>query len=282
MGVGDQQTHTKTRANPPSPPFPSGTRVVLVQRSCGYNPARHTLTLADIGRAVESVARAAAAKHISPRPLVCVDNCYGEFTETAEPGSVGADLIAGSFIKGIGGSVAPCGGYVAGTHAAVAAATARLTAPGCGADMGAVDGHTLRLLLQGLWLAPHTVGEAVKGGRVVARALATLGCATFPSPTATPPFPFVTAAVLGSEARLVAFCGAIQAASPVGAYVRPDTGPRSRGWRLGRVWGRHVHRRLHRRTVCRRPVGARPTLCTARAAPTGASGWRRWRARSRR
>ena len=171
------------------------------------------------------MARAAASKHVSPRPLVCVDNCYGEFTEAAEPGSVGADLVAGSFIKGVGGTVAPCGGYVAGTRAAVGAAAARLTAPGCGADMGAMDGHTLRLLLQGLWLAPHTVGEAVKGGRVVARALAALGCDAFPSPTATPPFPFVTAAVLGSEARLVAFCGAIQAASPVGAYVRPTPGP---------------------------------------------------------
>lgn len=196
-----------------------------MQRSCGYDPRRRTLALADIQRAIETVHAAASKKHITPRPLVLVDNCYGEFTEAAEPGAVGADLVAGSFIKGIGGTVAPCGGYVGGSPDLVLAAASRLTAPGCGTDMGAVDGHTLRLLLQGLWLAPHTVGEAVKGGRVVARALAAEGCAATPPPDAPAPFPFVTAAVLGSEARLVAFCGAVQAASPVGSFVRPTPGP---------------------------------------------------------
>ena len=214
--------HAFTHSTPP--PFILGTRAVLVQRSCGYDPARRTLTLADVGRAVETVQEAAKRKGVR-RPAVVVDNCYGEFTEAAEPGAVGADLVAGSFIKGVGGTIAPCGGYVGGRRDLVAAAAARLTAPGCGADMGAVDGGTLRLMLQGLWLAPHTVGEAVKGGRLVARALAAEGCAVTPPPGAPAPFPFVTAAVLGSEARLVAFCGAVQAASPVGAYVRPTPGP---------------------------------------------------------
>lgn len=82
-----------------------------------------------------------------------VDNCYGEFTEEAEPGSLeGVDLVMGSFIKGLGGTVAPCGGYVCGKKELVEAAAARATAPGVGLDYGAIEGSTLRLLFQGLWL----------------------------------------------------------------------------------------------------------------------------------
>ncbi len=32
-----------------------------------------------------------------------VDNCYGEFVQTEEPTSCGADLMAGSLIKNPGG-----------------------------------------------------------------------------------------------------------------------------------------------------------------------------------
>ena len=34
-----------------------------------------------------------------------VDNCYGEFTELAEPTMLGADLAAGSLIKNPGGGL---------------------------------------------------------------------------------------------------------------------------------------------------------------------------------
>ena len=36
-----------------------------------------------------------------------VDNCYGEFVQTEEPTSRGADLMAGSLIKNPGGGIAP-------------------------------------------------------------------------------------------------------------------------------------------------------------------------------
>ncbi len=58
------------------------TRVALVQRSCGYAD-RPTLSIAEIQRVVRLVREA------SPRCLVLVDNCYGEFTEPAEPCAVG-------------------------------------------------------------------------------------------------------------------------------------------------------------------------------------------------
>ena len=66
---------------------------------------------------------------------------------------VGADLTMGSLIKSPGGTVVPSGGYIAGRADLVAAAGARLTAPGIGLDAGAVPGETLRLMFQGLFRA---------------------------------------------------------------------------------------------------------------------------------
>ena len=74
----------------------------------------------------------------------------------------GADLIAGSLIKNPGGTVAPCGGYVAGRKKWVDAAAARLSAPGLGVDCGSTPGDIMRAFFQGLFLAPQMVGEAIK------------------------------------------------------------------------------------------------------------------------
>ena len=74
----------------------------------------------------------------------------------------GADLIAGSLIKNPGGTIAPCGGYVAGRARWVKAAAARLSAPGLGVDCGSTPGHIMRVFFQGLFLSPQMVGEAIK------------------------------------------------------------------------------------------------------------------------
>lgn len=94
--------------------------------------------------------------------VILVDNCYGEFVESTEPTAVGADLIAGSLIKNPGGTVAPCGGYVAGKEQWVNAAATRLSAPGIGVDSGATPGDVMRMLFQGLYISPQMVGESIK------------------------------------------------------------------------------------------------------------------------
>uniref|UniRef100_A0ACD5V3V9 Uncharacterized protein n=1 Tax=Avena sativa TaxID=4498 RepID=A0ACD5V3V9_AVESA len=133
------------------------TGCALIQRSCGYS-WRKSLSVADIRRAIDLI------KMQNPNCKVMVDNCYGEFVETSEPPMVGADLIAGSLIKNPGGTIAPCGGYVAGKKDLVEAAAARLSAPGLGVEFGSAPGHVMRALFQGLFLAPQMVGEAVKVG----------------------------------------------------------------------------------------------------------------------
>ncbi|KAM3696696.1 hypothetical protein ACJW31_06G057800 [Castanea mollissima] len=131
------------------------TRCALIQRSCGYS-WRQSLSINEIGRAIKTI------KMQNPNCLVMVDNCYGEFVESIEPPMVGADLIAGSLIKNPGGTIAPCGGYVAGKERWVKAAAARLSAPGLGVDCGSTPGDIMRAFFQGLFLSPQMVGEAIK------------------------------------------------------------------------------------------------------------------------
>ena len=161
----------------------------------------------------------------APGCAVLVDNCYGEFVEEAEPccADIGADLVMGSLIKGVGGTLVARGGYVAGRADLVRAAVGRLTVPGGGGAPGASGGDVHRLTLQGLHMAPHTVGEALKASRLIAAVMHAEGFAVLPGPSSKRR-DFVTAVRLGSRDRLVAFCEAVQGCSPVGAYVAPVPG----------------------------------------------------------
>lgn len=77
----------------------------------------------------------------------------------------------------------------------------------------------------GLFLAPQMVGEALKGGRLVARVMADAGYTVIPAPSTPLARPsFITAVRLGSRARMVAFCRAVQRCCPVGSYVQPVPG----------------------------------------------------------
>lgn len=192
------------------------TRMVLIQRSCGYS-WRASLTIADIEKIVHSV------KQQNPETICFVDNCYGEFVETREPTAVGADLIAGSLIKNPGGTIVTAGGYVAGRADLVEAACCRLTAPGIGSSGGATLDQ-LRLMFQGLFLAPQMVGEALKGNYLIAATFADLGYLVNP-PVNHPQRDVIQAIQLGSAMKLKAFCRAIQQYSPIDAYVEPVPAP---------------------------------------------------------
>ncbi|MFZ9947453.1 MAG: aminotransferase class I/II-fold pyridoxal phosphate-dependent enzyme [Vulcanococcus sp.] len=192
------------------------TRMVLIQRSCGYS-WRPSLTVAQIGRLVERV------KAIQPGCLVFVDNCYGELVELQEPTAVGADLMAGSLIKNLGGTIAPTGGYVAGCAELVEQACCRLTAPGIGSEGGTgFDLH--RLLFQGLFLAPQMVTEALLCAELTAAVFEGLGYAVNPLVGGVRS-DVIQAVRFGAPEPLKAVCRAFQACSPVGSYLDPVPAP---------------------------------------------------------
>ena len=188
------------------------TRLVLIQRSCGYT-WRQSLSLADIEKIVYLV------KQQNPDTVCFVDNCYGEFIEDREPTAVGADLMAGSLIKNPGGTIVTAGGYLAGKAELVEAAVCRLTAPGIGSSGGATFDQN-RLLFQGLFLAPQMVGEALKGSHLIAYVFDQLGYKVNPLPMVHRQ-DLIQGIQLGSADKLIAFCRAIQQNSPIGSYLDP-------------------------------------------------------------
>ena len=192
------------------------TRLVLIQRSCGYS-WRPSVGVEQIGRLIERV------KALQPDCDVFVDNCYGELVEELEPTAVGADLIAGSLIKNLGGTIAPTGGYVAGRAELVERACCRLTAPGIGGE-GGTSFDLNRLLFQGLFLAPQMVAEALIGAELVAQVFSDLGFAVNPAPGG-PRSDVIQAVRLGDPERIKTVCRAFQATSPVGSYLDPVPAP---------------------------------------------------------
>ena len=187
-------------------------RAVLIQRSRGY-ATRASLGVEEIGAICDAVR--AVRKDVS----VIVDNCYGEFVEEREPIEAGADLIVGSLIKNPGGGLAPTGGYLAGRRDLVEAAAMRLTAPGLGGEVGCTLGQS-RALYQGLFLAPHTVAQAVKTAVFAAGLMEKLGYETDPVSTATR-HDIIQMIHMRSPDRLERFCRGIQSGAPVDSHVTP-------------------------------------------------------------
>jgi cystathionine beta-lyase family protein involved in aluminum resistance len=188
------------------------TRMLMVQRSCGY-AWRNSLRIDQLKELITFV------RTSYPKLLIFVDNCYGELVEKKEPGDIGADLMAGSLIKNLGGSVAPTGGYVAGRSELVKLTAQRLTAPGIGEHMGATLDWQ-RLFYQGLFFSPLTVSESIKGAVFSAAFWRALGFEVHPEPEA-PRADLIQAVKLGSRDKMIAFCQGLQKGSPVDSHVLP-------------------------------------------------------------
>jgi cystathionine beta-lyase family protein involved in aluminum resistance len=196
------------RAQPPA--------VVFVQRSRGYAPQR-SLSIAAIAAVVDVVRDSAADA------LVLVDNCYGELVEEREPLAAGADVIAGSLIKNVGGGLAPGGGYLAGRGDLIERIAARVFAPGIGAALGPSLGFG-RALIQGLFYAPLVVAESLRGLNFAAALFADLGFAVDPAP-GDERTDIVQAIRLGTPESILAFARGLQRAMPVNARFVPEPGP---------------------------------------------------------
>ena len=189
------------------------TRVVAVQRSRGYS-SRPSLMPEDVAPLSEML------KRDFPDAVLMVDNCYGEFVCTQEPTEFGADVCVGSLIKNLGGGLAPTGGYIVGTDRAIGRIEARLTAPGIGREAGSYAA-SYQPFYQGLFMAPHTVAQALKTAVLASRIFEKLGMKTSPAYDA-PRADIIQAVEMGTPERLIALCRGIQAASPIDSFVVPE------------------------------------------------------------
>ncbi len=189
------------------------TKLLMIQRSRGYSN-RKTITMETLAAFMETINRQ------WPHILTFVDNCYCEFTETLEPPVFGVTLTAGSLIKNPGGGLAPTGGYLVGARWAVDAAADTLYATGIGNEVGSYAAG-YRSMYQGLFMAPKTVGEALKGATFAAAFFQELGYKVDPLPL-EPRSDIVQSVTMGSGEKLRSLAAAVQYASPVDSFATPE------------------------------------------------------------
>jgi cystathionine beta-lyase family protein involved in aluminum resistance len=190
--------------------FSDDISLVYIQRSRGYE-LRDAFSVEDIGRACSFV------RDMGFKGPIFVDNCYGEFVDEQEPTDVGADVCAGSLIKNAGGGLAPTGGYIVGKDKYIQMIGRRFTAPSIGLEVGSYAlGY--QYFYQGLFLAPHTVAQALKSSLLIGMAMTKLGYINYPSIDSIPHD--ITRCIQFNDAdKMINFIREVQFASPVDSYV---------------------------------------------------------------
>ena len=187
--------------------------VVMLTRSRGY-AWRDALTTADIEAAADII------KRNSPKSVVLVDNCYGEFVETREPTQCGADVIVGSLIKNAGGGLAPTGGYIAGKSDLIAKIGYRLTSPSIGNEVGSYAASYMPFF-QGLFLAPIVTKNALKSAILASNVFTELGFEALPKPGKMPG-DIICSIKFNAPEPMINFIQSIQYLSPVESYATPE------------------------------------------------------------
>lgn len=189
------------------------TKLVFIQRSKGYEN-RKSLLISDIEKIVSIVKK-------TNKDIICfVDNCFGEFTEKLEPTDVGADILCGSLIKNIGAGIVPAGGYIVGKSELVELAAERHTAPGIAGEGGCMFDLN-RIILQGLFLAPHTVSEVLKGVTLASYLFSASGFKANPKWNDVKT-DIVVSLEVGNREFVERACKLVQSLSPVNSHLTPE------------------------------------------------------------
>ena len=185
-------------------------KLVFIQKSCGYT-WRKSLRNKDIKKICTLV------HSIDPNCICFVDNCYGELVEDSEPSENGANIVAGSLIKNLGGTIVPTGGYVAGDADLIELACCRLTSPGIGINAG-INFGLGRLILQGLFLAPQMVTESLNSADLIASVFKKMGFSVLPHP-ASYRSDIIQAVQLKNPNLVQHVCQSFKYSSPVDSFL---------------------------------------------------------------
>lgn len=188
-------------------------KLIISQRSRGYL-YRDAFTIAELKEAFDAI------REVNKTAIIMTDNCYGEFTEMQEPSEVGADVIVGSLIKNAGGGIAQTGGYIAGKKEIIDLISDRYSAPGLGKEGGASFEHN-RKILQGFFIAPHTVNQSLKTAVFTACIMEQLGYEVSPR-FDSKRSDIVQMIKFEDPNKLIKFCQGIQSMSPIDSHVVPQ------------------------------------------------------------
>ena len=191
-------------------------KMVYIQRSKGYS-TRKSISMDKIEKVIKLV------KEIKKDIIVMVDNCYCEFVTTKEPTDVGADIMAGSLIKNLGGTIAPNGAYIVGKKDLIELASERLTVPGEGKEVGPTLGIN-KQLLQGLSFAPSVVGSALKTAVFASYLLEEKGYLVEPKYNEDR-VDIVQNIIFNDKDKLIKFVQGIQKGSLIDAFALPMPSP---------------------------------------------------------
>ena len=187
-------------------------KLIEIQRSKGYS-TRKSITLDKVEKVIKII------KEIDSEIIIMIDNCYCELVNKKEPTEVGADIVVGSLIKNLGGGIAPNGAYIVGKKELIKLCAERLTLPGEGKEVGPTLGIN-KQFLQGLYLAPRVVANALKTAILTSKVLETLGYQVEPKYNEQRA-DIVQNIIFNDEAKLIKYCQGIQSGSAIDSYVVP-------------------------------------------------------------
>ena len=190
----------------------SSIKSIHIQRSRGYS-LRDSLTIDKLEKVIKFI------KNINKDVIIFVDNCYCEFVETTTPTFVGADLMAGSLIKNLGGGIARNGGYIAGRHDLIELCAERLNVPGEGREVGP-SGQANREFLQGIYFAPSVVSSALKTSILTSKVLEKLDFEVHPKYN-DKRADIVQLIYFKNEKNIIKYAEGIQGAGAIDANVLP-------------------------------------------------------------
>ena len=191
-------------------------KLIEIQRSRGYS-TRKSILINDIKEVIAKI------REVDKDVIIMIDNCYCEMVETISPLEVGANIIVGSLIKNLGGSIASNGAYICSDKKLIELCAERLNLPGEGIDVGPSLGAN-KSILQGLYFAPSVVASSLKTATLTSYLLEHLGFAVSPKYNEERA-DIVLAITFNDRDLLIKYVQGIEKYSPIDSNTLPIPAP---------------------------------------------------------
>lgn len=191
-------------------------KLIEIQRSRGYS-TRKSILIKDIEDIIKKI------REVDKDVIIMIDNCYCEMVEKTSPLEVGTNIIIGSLIKNLGGSIASNGAYICGDKKLISLCAERLNLPGEGIDVGPSLGAN-KSILQGLYFATSVVASSLKTSVLTSYLLEHLGYNVSPKYNEERA-DIVEAITFNNKELLIKYVQGIQSNSPIDSNTLPIPAP---------------------------------------------------------